>query len=87
MKTYKHTIKKLAILITLLTGLSTVAQAGTLSDEVVKYVKQGYQIIGSGIVEEGSDTYWIKMFNIDGEHPLIVCEKRYDSKKTDCYIL
>ena len=87
MNTHKHTIKKLAILITLLTGLSTAAQAGSMSDEVVKYVKQGYQIIGSGIVEEGTDTYWIKMFNVDGEHPVIVCKKGYSSKKTDCYSL
>ena len=80
-------MKKLLILIALITGLSSMASAGTMSDEVVKYVKQGYSIIGSGISEEGTDKYWIKLFKVDGEHPVIVCLKPYSSKKTDCYSL
>ena len=89
MNTHKHTIKKLLTLITLLTGLGTVAQAGTLSDETKRYTSQGYTITQTGVMftERGfSGTYFVMMTNLDAlENQVIVCEKRYDSKKTDCY--
>ena len=83
-------MKKLIIII--LTVLFTVsAQAGSLGDETKKYLSQGYEISASGVMhtERGfAGTYFVMLVNTDAqENPFIVCEKRYDSKKTSCYSL
>jgi hypothetical protein len=83
-------MKKLVIILTVLFTITVQAQAGSLGDETKKYLSQGYEITASGVMstERGfAGTYFVMMQNADADHPVIICEKRYDSDKTKCYSL